>query len=310
MFSRCLSDPHQSFDIHDHAVSFMRMNSALVLFLDIDQCSIIGKDTNDILRVIFRMYKDQDKDEALQELTLRMVNKWIVEAVKQILVHEPNTHIVIYTQKANILKVMRNAGASMTAIEGSGNIFFEERPVDQGFKYIVTQSDSETPRVVEELSRLGLVTWAAATALGLNYLPGVVVTEGKKDLEVVARELNVDPERAFLFDDHAETHIALLDTDYAAEHMIPVQPFDFTTICEEQARELLEVLNREFPFYGIKEQHAGLFNQIVNDPSWPMESQSLNRDEEWVVYYPRGETMEPSSAMEHSARFGCSEAVV
>ena len=117
------------------------------------------------------------------------------------------------------------------------------------------------------------------------------MTKAGKDLLLVARALDVDAERAFLFDDKATKRSTLLGTDYAADHMIPVQPFNFTTICEEQAQGLLEVLTQHFPAHGIKEQHARLFQEIVDDPSWPVENQSLNKDEEWVVRYPGGETM-------------------
>ena len=274
---------------------FMKLvvrDSVLWLLLDIDQCSIVGGDTNDILRVVLAKYADASK-ETLEELALKFVNKWMVQAVKAILARHPNTHVMFYTNKHAILRYMHYyCGVELPYI-CDGTILFDWGSVEQGHKYISAQYPSDTPLLVNELDRLGLVTWAGAAALGLDYLPAVIVTEVSKDVEKIATALGVDKDRVFLFDDRAEEHIAAVGSQYAREHVIPVQPFDFTTICEEQARELLAVLNEHFPAKGIKKEHPKLFRQIVHDPSWPLENHSLNEEEEWVVRYPGGQTMEP-----------------
>ena len=278
----------------EHLQKLMKLvvkGSTLCLLLDIDQCSIVGGDTNDILQIVMTMHADASRD-ALENLALKVVSKWMVQAVKAILAEHPNTHIMYYTKKANTISIMRRYGKStLPYICGNHTIFFDCGSVEQGHKYISAQYPSNRPWVVNELDRLGLVTWAGAAALGLDYLPAVIVTEMPKDVERIATVLGVDKERVFLFDDRAEEHIAEIGTQYAEKHIIPVQPFDFTTICEEQARDLLAVLNEHFPVKGIKEEQPQLFQGIMNDPAWPLENRSLNENEEWVVRYPGGQTI-------------------
>ena len=145
-----------------------------------------------------------------------------------------------------------------------------------------------------ELERLGLVTWAATVALGLPCIPAVLVTEGDKDLNLIASSLGFDPELCFLFDDKGEHHISTMgDTYYARVHVIPVQPFNFKTMGLEQAERLRCTLEEHFPVDGIKLNYRPLFRSICADRTWPLENRSITVDEKWKVSYPNGEPVRP-----------------
>jgi hypothetical protein len=268
------------------------MNAVLVIFLDIDQCAVMGEDTNDILRALLTIFGDMEPSERKQKLmgvARLLVNKWMVRAVKAIMERVGNVHIVFYTQKANTLTQMRHAGVELPSIAGD-TIYFHEGTPEQGFGFVGAQSAVPTERIEREFNRLGLVACGVAEMLGLTYTPGLIVTEGKKDVEKMATLLGVDPAKVYLFDDKGEKHIGLLGAaPYAKEHIIPTQPFNFKTVCEEQARLLREMLQTEFSVKGIKEKYPELYKQIQGDPTWPVHNRCISKEEDWVVSYPGDE---------------------
>ena len=86
---------------------FMRLMLAScgrVIFMDIDQCTIIGEDTNDLLRSLYRLFadikSDEEKKARLLELAKLLVNRSMVQAMEAIRARVPDVHVVFYTKKA------------------------------------------------------------------------------------------------------------------------------------------------------------------------------------------------------------------
>ena len=267
-----------------HMMRLLRKNGKVVLLLDIDEAAILGADTNDIGRLILTMFKaeldNRSKEAALMQVARALVNPRLVEAFKFITSRVDDVHVIFYTQKSNILTVLRTLGVPMPYISGD-TIIFKEEPLVKGYRYIREQCDTTNDRVRLELDRLGLVTCAVAETLGLDYLPSVLVTEWNKDVHKMARLLGLDADNCFLYDDKATTHVDRLPHDrvYATKHMIPVQPYTFKSMGAEQAETLQALLEEHFPVTGIKESHPDLFKEIVCDPRWPRDKQCITADE-------------------------------
>ena len=286
----CILEPVRAAGKIAEFMKFALISAVLVIFLDIDQCSVIGEDTNDIFRLLLTIFGDIEAMKLkLKEVAKLMVNKWMVRAVRTIIERVGNVHIVFYTQKANALTQMRLAGVPLPLI-ASDTIYFHEGTREQGFSFVGAQSEIPTERLQREFDRLGLVAHGVAEMLGLTYTPGLIVTEGSKNVEKMATILGVDPAKVYLFDDKAEKHIGILGgTPYAKEHIIPVQQFNFKTVCEQQAKHLREILQTEFSVKGIKENYPALYKQVQGDPMWPVYNRCISTDEEWVVSYPSTE---------------------
>jgi len=283
---------------------FMRTALAackLVIFMDIDQCAIIGEDTNDLLRVLFQLFadikSDEEKKARLLELAMLLVNRSMLQALESIRARESDVRVVFYTQKASLVSLIRRYEGWVPALdEREDTLLFEAGSADQSYDYLANQCSAPplTDAVHRGLDRLGLVTWASAKMLGLKYLPAVLVTESSKDVVRMATQLGFDPAKAYLFDDKAEAHIKSVGaTPFAQEHVIPVQAFNFTTVGEEQAKSIFELLQTHFSVKGIKEADPKLYGQIQGDPTWPLQSRVISPDEDWVVRYPGGQEAQP-----------------
>ena len=77
-----------------------------LICLDIDQCSIVGEDTNDILRIIgdkSAAQHDTPESRRLVEVAECLVNPHMKHAVNKLRRNDPRTYIVFYTSKAGIV---------------------------------------------------------------------------------------------------------------------------------------------------------------------------------------------------------------
>ena len=264
---------------------------------DIDECTILGGDTYDILRLIAAMttcgtLRGADRTK-LEHMAKLLVNPSAVQACKDILERtHGNTEVVFYTQKWKVVDcVIKHPETDLAvktpvAVNQGRTIYFAQRKTDEGYEYLSNQ----VPKAVHvETDRLGLVTHAAALAFGLDYLPGVYVTDGDKNLDVITDHQGVPPGNAFLFDDKAIEHATRLRgkaSVTAFENMISVEHFTLTNIPEDTAKELQTYLECHFPMTGIKRKNWDLFSQVVADPTWPECKQAINKEEKWAVYKP------------------------
>lgn len=263
----------------------------LVLLIDLDECGALGRDTNDILRVVAAIsggLRGANQARLLQVGVL-LANPRLLGAYTEIQSRSAlPVEIAFYTQKAPVLACLREcAGYRMPYIaEGvTSTIFLPSGDASEHYQYL---SNRAPERAEIELDRLGMVTWGASFLLKLKRSAGVYVTEGRKDLGPIARHMGAPKECVFLFDDKSVGHAALLNhlTPYAGEHMLPVEPFHFATIGEPHARGLEALLERHFPATRVQELDPGLYYEAAMDPSWGVEFKSLNAEGRWTIHKP------------------------
>jgi len=278
---------------------FTQNHTKVIVAVDIDQCGALGEDTNDVARAILTMYPNayEDKKEALEHVIRSIINARMTEAINTIASKTNGEYrIVLYTQKSNILRTMRRDGVDLPEVD-PGTIFFDGARSTDGATYLADQCNvsQDAMTTKNELLRLGLVTWAIGKESGQELSPPVFVTETKKDLEIVAKHLRVDPKKVYLYDDKSEKHIKELgNKPFAAEHMLSVDKFNMTSNDAEKAKALEAFLNEHFPMTELCKQNPALYRQIFFDPSWPEENRCLNPNGTWRLHYEgRGEPVKP-----------------
>jgi hypothetical protein len=265
----------------------------LVLLIDLDECAVLGRDTNDILRLIAGSAGSLREADQLHLLLAGayLANPCLKDAFTalQSLSALP-VEIVFYTQKWAVVGKLRacaGPGYRVPYIEPSesGTVYLEAGPLAETYQYLSNQAPEQ---MTSELDRLGLVTWGVARTLNLGYTPAVFVTEGLKDLRLVAQHLGVPPGCVFLFDDKSVSHAELVrdPLPYSVEHMLPVQPFNCATIPRMYAARLQCLLETHFPLEGLRERDFPLFKEAALDPSWPAECTSLSPGGKWIVDKP------------------------
>jgi hypothetical protein len=308
---RSFSEPTKTPSVRDIYTGLVKLLSSLrlqdptvregtiVIALDIDQASIVGEDTYDILRLIYNRQADGfsgvDQDKLLEIVKL-LVNPCLIEAINQIRAEtETPIHVVVYTAKGDIVRLLQSEwGFLVPYVEAGDNetVCFESDTLAAGYQYLSKQGN---PKAAVALDRLGLVCLGIATVLDLGYLPSVYVTTSVrgKDLTLIARHMHVDPEFVYLFDDRSSEHIdKIIDRDpaqapYAAEHMIPVNPFNFRTMDPAQSFKLETQLEDSFPLNGLIKGKR-IYDEIVNasEAEWPADRHAINSNEHWIVHKP------------------------
>lgn len=272
---------------------------ALLIALDLDQASVVGEDTFDILRLIAARqvggFSAVDQDKLLGIVKL-LINPSLIEAINRIREDtDVPLHVVIYTAKGDIVRLLRSEWGFRVPYVEEGDmetVCFESASLAAGYQYLTKQGNT-TAKVA--LDRLGLVCFGIASVLGLGYLPSVYVTTSVKgkDLTLIARHLRVDQEFIYLFDDRSSEHVEKIITrdpvqaPYAAEHMIPVMPFNFRSMCPDQSFKLETSLMDNFPLNGLIKGKR-IYNEIVHasEAEWPSDRRAINEEEEWIVHKP------------------------
>lgn len=267
-----------------------------VIALDIDQCSILGNDTNDILQIISMMtncFQDEDKEKDVHSVLELLINPQMLVAIQEITRQtgqEP--YIVFYTMKSGIVTCC-NASESQKQILvdhdlslDSGTIAFKRGELGEGLEYLYNQlGDATLPEcdrqslVYTLLCRLGIVTWWVSRALGLRYAAPVYLTCKNKNLESISRHLGVDLGQVFLFDDRANEHAAELGLSEGDAHMITTPPFNLSA---QSAEQLYKILVEAFPITdGFKQKYPVLI-EYASHPSMEMPLDPITKD--WRLY--------------------------
>ena len=251
-----------------------------VIALDIDLCSALGNDTNDILRIVALMTNNfSEWGGAMERLLDLLVNTQVEVALSKI--KEATgvmPKVVFYTHKGGIVTeccrqeyIAITAGAGLY-VGGSNTLAFRRADLSEGFKYLYNQmkkSKASTENLDEHsglyvnLCRVGVLTWFISEKLGLGYAAPVYFTKERKDVAVIAKREGVTKEMVFLFDDNANHHARESGLSLASDgNMIQVQPYDFNTMGAGRRSELHRVLTHYFP---ITEWFKEIYEALLQD---------------------------------------------
>ena len=289
-----------------------------VIALDLDQCSVIGEDTNDILQIVAdksAAITDSSGSGALLNLVKGLVNPRMVQAVREIRKIYPQAYFVFYTSKGAVVRYTDLAKAYISQYVYSRDKTLRFHPVESiihsSYKYLYEQVGPHLPagfdsgKIKAELERVGLVTWAASLAMGLPYAAGVYITGEGKDLQFIADDLHVSIDQCFLFDDKGDEYAMSLGDPMRqgrARNIITVPKFNFMTINAEHAEELRAYLQTHFDRTGLPSTNASLFRQAsTSDPHWPASNLSLNPQSQWTTYFPNSPDVERDKAWDLSS---------
>jgi hypothetical protein len=268
-----------------HGIQEDQTQRRILVALDIDQCSCLGEDTNDILRIISALTDGFNRVKSMADL-LRvaqlLINPAMVATIDDIRRRGYLPYIVFYTSKSGILAQIQGRllnTALHRAVRDLG-LYTDERcetirfkPAnyrtaedirDNGMDYLYKQLPGVPPtdRVCHELRRVGLLTWAAALLLDLRYLPAVYITKGGKDMHLISRDIGVDFQRVILYDDRSDDHARNKGMTTMEAHMQPVPKYNFISMGTERAEALLSALTKSFPIpANFFETHPSLTNE-------------------------------------------------
>lgn len=257
---------------------------------DIDQATFIGEDSNDVLRLILLMYGKltPEKETALIQASRLMVNP---EAVKMFRKaqdqHDDAVQFMLWTRKGKIARML--AWEHDSGVEFIGNncntAHFKAAPIGLGYNYLNILHPNVSPVMKGEFTRLGLVVYAIALELGLTHIPELFVTNAAKDVKALCEIQGIPADTAFLYDDRGVEHIAQTgNTDYAKEHVVTVEPFNFLNLPAKRGRELARILEDHFPMTDLKTKNPRLYEEIKGDPSWTEDKHAIDADGAWTVH--------------------------
>ena len=274
-----------------------------VICLDIDQCSIFGDDTFDILRVlrlVGQLRGEPYSSDVLLQIGKHLVNPAMIEAVGRINRLFPHILVLFYTAKAAIverLALHENEALAPLFIDEHNVYFHPATGPTINHMYLYNQAEgcyaakgeplppSKQEVFAADLERLGLVTWAASLALGLPYAAAVYITaECNKNLNKITSLLNVPFSRTWLFDDKAQEHAA--PRPPIEMHMIPVQPFDYSLIPLPRAKALNELLEHHAPLHVLDQSTILQLTQAT--PAYPESHLSFRAEEGEAVWNVAG----------------------
>ena len=265
----------------------------LVIALDIDQCSALGEDTFDILRIVQHLtdfFNEPRSRAKILEVARLLINPEMINAVNQLKQEFPDIqpYILFFTAKSSIVDLFNpvtpanpipNANAQLLNdhgffVSGTGGLDimkFSAGNLFDGWTYLYKQiqtrlSDALPPEWApqdsneyDEMAKLGLLTWAASLVLGLPYSAPVYITKIGKDLSIIRRDLQIeDPRKIILFDDKAGEHAENLGMSLAEARMIQVQQFRYETMTPPRAEQLIQYLRQHFPItQEFVQEHSG-----------------------------------------------------
>lgn len=290
-----------------------------VIALDIDQCSALGEDTNDILRIISALTQGFNArgcftSKQLITITHDLINPSMIDAVYKIRAASLNPYVVFYTSKSAIVNLFgpdNVAPKYMHSLEHGG--FFHDRSLDlirflsgnieEGWDYLYRQllnlnGESGSPwaspnsKICLELRRVGLITWVASLILGLSYAAPVYITRSKKNLEFIRQHLRIpDADQVYLFDDKGAQHAAKLGLTPGQARIIAIPPFSTLQMTHDAASRLHENLTKYFPIHPMfGTRFAALHKDASTEVKdhWPAHNLVLSKGApiEWLSNVP------------------------
>lgn len=306
-FIRKHSDPNEL--IQNISRNAGPSNRSILVALDIDQCSCLGEDTNDILRILAAITANFSRSRVslsdVKAVADQLINPALVSAIRKIKDRGFKPYIVFYTAKArivnlfcdntNLRNVMRRKGV---LIDNDDTLVFKPVNVLANFDYLYDQIKDfqhvllhAGGEIHRELRRLAILTWVASIHLELPYLASVYITRTLKDMHKIADHLRIPFQNTILFDDRAESHADRLGTSLAMAHMVPVVPFDTREMTRPHAAHLHETLSSRFP---IPPDFAKTHGELVRDATvasrtWPEHRLALGDlplgwNSRWALY--------------------------
>jgi hypothetical protein len=268
-----------------------------VIALDIDECSAIGNDTYDILRIIQQMtqnFQNQAARAHLLDIARNLINPKMIEMVNKVRMYVPHPLVVFYTQKGRVLSFFTGNLEERRRFQAAGMIdawgevlhFHSGNLITETWDYLNNQVRALLADMPErlatrlaqdrsiEMHRIGILTWAASIALGLPYAAPVFVTAKGKDMDLIESLVFNEPtplKKSFLFDDKATEHAERLGRSLEEARMIAVAPYTHSLQSEANATELFAKLNA---YFGItperRETHARLLRSAAfPEGGWP-----------------------------------------
>ena len=273
----------------------------LVIALDIDQCSALGEDTFDVLRIVQHLtdfFNEPRYRAKILEVARLLINPEMINAVNSIKKQYPDIppYIVFYTKKGGILELFnpttrptqtssRNAqllndhGFFVSGTMGLDIMKFSEGNLFDGWTYLYKQLQSRLgdalptewapprSRAYYELARIGIITWTASLMLGLPYSAPLYITKIGKNLSLIGGDLQIDPKKIFLFDDRAQEHAGGLRMSLADARMVEVQPYRYQTMPPNRVHALLQSLKTHFPITADFVQQHGAPKGLIEQAS-------------------------------------------
>jgi hypothetical protein len=266
--------------------------SGRVIALDIDECSAIGSDTYDILRIIQQMtqnFQNQAAHAHLLDIARNLINPKMIEMVNKVRMYVPHPLVVFYTQKSRVLRFFTANWEEQQRFQSAGMVdkwgevlhFHSGNLLTEKWDYLNNQVRALLADMPErlatqlsqdrsiEMHRIGILTWAASIALGLPYAAPVFVTARGKDMDLIESLVFNEPTplgKSFLFDDKATEHAQKLSRSLEEARMIAVAPYTHSLQSEANATELFAKLNA---YFGITPERRETHAQILKSAAFP-----------------------------------------
>jgi hypothetical protein len=199
------------------------------LLFDLDQCTLYGEDTNDLITLA--QFSEQP-ESSIRTLLTMIVNPAMVTAARQLLALHPNARICLYTRKSGFIS---GKGVPSHMLKAGEAYFPSETTLEE---VLASDSPRIPPGLVKPYERLFMTRSAVQEVLGLANPPELIVTSVRKNVQRVCQTLltpPADPRHAYLWDDNDE-----IRNDY---HVIPVPKFNsFSTASADLIHSYLDAM--------------------------------------------------------------------
>lgn len=298
-----------------------------VIALDIDECSVIGADTYDILRLVQKLtdnFQNETSQAHLLDIARNLINPNMIQAVNHIRKSTPHPFVVFYTLKGGILRFFTGNTDERIRYQNSGILneqgtllhFRSGDVIRERWAYLNNQirrvlhdlpQSLVTPlhedRKCLELYRIGILTWAASIALGLSYSAPVFITSIGKNMDLIESILfNEQVKKSFLFDDKAGEHASNLQSSLEVSRMIEVEPYTHSRQSEANANELFTKLNAYFSITDSRRAaHLAalrMSSQAARD--WPAQNLVIAPDQHSWAQHTDSFTRQPQQPWDYS----------
>mmetsp|Transcript_49279 Transcript_49279/g.154603 ORF Transcript_49279/g.154603 Transcript_49279/m.154603 type:complete len:586 (+) Transcript_49279:313-2070(+) len=215
----------------------------VVMFLDLDKCTIFGNDGNDLGIALQWMEKPY---EDVVELYRHLVNPCLKPAYEKLKSKAHKVKVVIYTMRATFLLYKSCFRPAVIVLQWydkwhrDGQIYFPN-DVNSADELLEKTNwhllDEERTDIKKSLERLLAARQVVFEELGLECLPDLVVTAQPKNVEKTGMALGYNPQNCFLWDDNPKLHLD--------PKVLGVPPYE--EMLEDRQEKLLNFLNECLP---------------------------------------------------------------
>jgi len=215
----------------------------VVMFLDLDKCTIFGNDGNDLGIALQWMEKPY---EDVLELYRHLVNPCLRPTYEKLKAKAHRVKVVIYTMRATFLLYKSCFRPAVIVLQWhdkwhrDGQIYFPN-DVNSADELLEKTNwhllDEERTDIKKSLERLLAARQVVFEELGLDCLPDLVVTAQPKNVEKTGMALGYNPQNCFLWDDNPKLHLD--------PKVLSVTPYE--EMLEDRQEKLLKFLNTCLP---------------------------------------------------------------